>query len=163
IIQHGTNYLSIQAEGNRGVAIYCSDRLTVPGQKHVVWRTPNEGPYSKEVWAPELHLLDGRWYVYVAASDGQNRNHRMWALQSEGTDPFGKYEVKGQLYTGDHPESGADNRWAIDGTILEKEGKRYHLWSGWQDTRDVQWLYIAPMKDPLTLGKRVRMCNNDDY
>ena len=127
-------------------------------------RPPSSGPCSREVWAPELHFLDGRWYVYVAASDGQNRNHRMWALQSEGSDPLGKYSVHGPLYTGDHPETGADNRWAIDGTILEQEGKRYFLWSGWEDTRDRQWLYIAPMKDPLTIaGKRVRLCANDDY
>ena len=61
-------------------------------------RRPSTGPCSREVWAPEIHFLDGRWYVYVAASDGQNRNHRMWALQSEGADPFGKYRPRAALY-----------------------------------------------------------------
>ncbi len=164
MVQHGTNYLTCLSEANRGVAVYGSDRLTALGAKHVIWEAPEQGPCSREVWAPELHFLDDRWHVYFAASDGQNRNHRMWVLRSEGADPFGKYSVHGPLYTGDHPETGADNRWAIDGTILEQEGKRYFLWSGWEDTRDLQWLYIAPMKDPLTIvSPRVRICANDDY
>ena len=164
MVRHGTNYLTCLSEANRGVALYCSDRLTALGAKHIIWEAPEQGPFSDEVWAPEIHALDGRWYVYVAASDGQNRNHRMWVLQSEGADPLGKYSIHGPLYTGDHPETGADNRWAIDGTVLEQGGKRYFIWSGWEDTRDEQWLYIAPMRDPLTIaGKRVRLCPNDDY
>src|ERR1700759_2897692 len=33
-------------------------------EKKVVWTPPDEGPYSHEIWAPELHLLDGKWYIY---------------------------------------------------------------------------------------------------
>ncbi len=164
VLRHGTNYLTCLSEANRGVALYCSDRLTALGAKHVIWRAPESGPCSREVWAPEIHFLDGRWHVYVAASDGQNRNHRMWALRSETSNPLGNYTLHGPFYTGDHPETGTDNRWAIDGTILEQDGKRYFLWSGWEDTRDEQWLYLAPMQNPLSVsGKRVRLCANDDY
>jgi arylsulfatase A-like enzyme/GH43 family beta-xylosidase len=164
MVRYGTNYLTCLSEANRGVALYCSEGLTALGAKHVIWQAPEQGPCSREVWAPEIHFLDGRWYVYVAASDGQNSNHHLWVLQSEGRDPFGKYSVHGPLYTGDHVDTGADNRWAIDGTVLEKDGKSYFIWSGWEDIRDQQWLYIAPMKDPLTIaGNRVRLCANDDY
>jgi arylsulfatase A-like enzyme/GH43 family beta-xylosidase len=164
MVRQGTNYYTCLSEANRAVALYPSDRLTALGPKHVIWQAPEHGPCSREVWAPELHFLDGHCYVYLAASDGQNRNHRMWVLQSENSDPCGKYTLHGPLYTGDHPETGADNCWAIDGTVLEQNGKRYFVWSGWADSRDQQWLYIAPMKDPLTIGgKRVRLCANDDY
>ncbi|MBU3666454.1 MAG: DUF1080 domain-containing protein [Chthoniobacterales bacterium] len=163
IARHGDDYLLVLAEANRGIALYRSGSPTSPGRKRVIWTAPDTGPYSRQIWAPEIHFLDGHWYVYVAASDGENRNHLMWALKSEAEDPFGNYTVEGPLYTGDHPETGQDNRWAIDGTILEHEGKRYFLWSGWEDTHDEQWLYIAPMSDPLTVGKRVRICDNDDY
>ncbi len=159
----GTNYILIQSEGNMGLSLYHSPRLTAPGRKHVIWSAPEIGPFSKEVWAPEIHNIDGRWIVYFAASDGANKNHKMWALESEGANPLGHYAIRGPIYTGDHPETGADNRWAIDGTILNHKGKRYFLWSGWEDVKDEQWLYIAEMKDPFTVGKRVRMCDNDDY
>ena len=164
IVRHQGTYISCQSEGNRAIALYFSEQLTTPGRKRIIWRAPREGMCSAEIWAPELHFLDGRWHVYFAGSDGQNRNHRMWVLQSEGADPLGPYTLHGPLYTGDHPETGTDNRWAIDGTILETGGRRYFVWSGWEDERDEQWLYLAPMKDPLTLGgRRVRLCDNDDY
>src|SRR5690349_8702508 len=37
------------------------------GESRVVWRAPASGPYSRDVWAPELHYLQGRWYIYFAA------------------------------------------------------------------------------------------------
>jgi len=62
---------------------------------------------GKNVWAPELHLLNGKWYIYYAADDGQNANHRMWALESQTSDPQGPYIEHGCLET---------DGWAIDGT-----------------------------------------------
>ncbi len=164
VVQHDGKYVFCLSEANRAVALHISDGLTQFGRKQVVWDAPPGTMYSQEVWAPELHFLDNRWYVYFAADDGQNRNHRMWVLQSAGDDPLGPYTVHGPLYTGDEPATGANNRWAIDGTVLQLKDQRYFVWSGWEDTRDEQWLYIAPMKDPLTIGgKRVRLCPNDQY
>src|SRR5215469_3506520 len=34
-------------------------------------------PFNQDVWAPELHFLGGKAYVYYAADDGNNANHRM--------------------------------------------------------------------------------------
>jgi GH43 family beta-xylosidase len=164
IDQDGGHYLACFAEGNRGISIQVSDRLTVLGPKHIVWAAPETGPVSREVWAPELHHFDGHWYVYFAADDGQNRNHQSWVLQSAGDDPLGTYTLHGPLYTGDDSAMNASNRWAIDMTILEQNHHLYAIWSGWQDDRDIQYLYIAPMKDPVTMaGPRVRLCANDDY
>ena len=164
VIRHGEFYYWCQSEEDRGVAIWRSERLTDLGEKHVVWRAPDSGPYSDQVWAPELHFLDGRWYIYVAASDGSNEHHRTIVLESPGDDPLANYHFKAELYTGDSLETGRDNRWAIDATVLEQGGRRYCLWSGWEDARDEQWLYIAPMTNPWTIGaNRVRLCDNDDY
>jgi GH43 family beta-xylosidase len=141
-----------------------SDRLTVLGPEHLVWKAPDTGPASREVWAPELHLLDGRWYIYFAASDGHNKDHRAWVLQSAGSDPFGPYTLHGPLYTGGDPDLSSDNHWAIDLTVLESGNRLYAIWSGWQSGQDIQHLYIAPMKDPLTMAApRVHLCANDDY
>ena len=139
-----------------------ADRLTSLGQKHIVWRAPETGPYSREVWAPELHFLDGRWVIYFAASDGKNENHLAYALQSKTDDPLGEYELHGPFRTGDSDEQ---NVWAIDMTPLEHGGKRYALWSGWDAPgTDRQFLYVAEMASPTRLAtKRVRICSNDDY
>lgn len=162
--QDDGRYLACFAEGNRAISIQISDRLTELGPKQIVWTAPATGPASREVWAPELHHIEGHWYVYFAASDGQNKNHKAWVLQSEGDDPLGSYSLHGPLYTGDNSDLRSANRWAIDLTVFELNGHRYAIWSGWPDESDVQYLYIASMKDPLTIGAaRVRLCANDDF
>ncbi len=158
-------YLWCFSDGNRGIAIHTSDSLTSLGEKHIVWQAPAEGPYSKEIWAPELHYLDGHWHIYLAASDGKNENHLAYVLRSEGQDPLGPYQLHGPLATGEGADGRSPNVWAIDMTVLEHQGRRYALWSGWDAPgTDRQYLYIAPMKSPVELaGPRIRICDNADY
>ncbi len=158
-------YLWCFSDGNRAIAVHTSDRLTSLGRKHVVWRAPESGPYSRQVWAPELHKIDGRWYIYFAASDGNNENHLAYVLRSEGGDPLGPYELHGPMATGDGDDGRSPNVWAIDMTVLEHADQRYALWSGWDAPgSDQQYLYIAPMDSPIELaGPRVRICDNEDH
>ncbi len=114
-----------------------------------VWRAPVRGANAKHLWAPELHRLDGRWFIYYAADNGRNRNHRLWALAAAGDDPAGPYRDAGMIDTGG---------WSIDGTVFRGDGgERYLLWSGWEGPlKGAQNLYVAPLRDPLTLeGPRV--------
>ncbi|MHC4251535.1 MAG: glycoside hydrolase family 43 protein [Planctomycetota bacterium] len=115
-----------------------------------VWAPEAGKPWSKQLWAPELHKLQGRWYIYVAASDGRNENHRMYCLRAKTADPAGAYELMGKV-------AAPTDRWAIDATVLVLRGRMYFVWSGWEGDRNVrQNLYIAPMSDPWTIsGERV--------
>ncbi len=37
-----------------------------------VWRKPDSGPMQRQlIWAPELHHIDGKWYIYFAAAHTQ--------------------------------------------------------------------------------------------
>lgn len=165
MIQHAGCYYWCASEEDRRIVVRRAANLTDSGgQRFVAWEAPRRGPYSSQLWAPELHRLDGRWYIYVAASDGRNETHRMIVLEAEGDEPTGEFRFKAELYTGDDLATRRANRWAIDGTILEHGGRRYLLWSGWADDRDVQWLYIATMSNPWTVSsQRVRICANDDH
>ncbi len=157
-------YYFCQSEGDRGIAVWKSHRLTDKGVKRVVWTPPATGWNTSEIWAPELHYLSGKWYIYYAADSGENKDHRMGVLESVTDDPQGKYEDKGMLYTGDEIDSRANNRWAIDGTPLQMGDRLYHVWSGWEGTADEQWLYIAEMENPWTIKtNRVKLAENDDY
>ena len=158
-------YLWCFSEGNRAIAVHTSDRISALGAKHVVWSAPKEGPYSKEVWAPELHFLEDRWHIYFAASDGKNENHLTYVLRSKTDDPLGEYELHGPMMTKEGDDGEGPNLWAIDMTVMKHKGKLYGLWSGWDAPgTDRQYLYIAPMISPVQLGgPRVRICSNDDY
>ncbi len=103
----------------------------------------------KNLWAPELHLIGGRWYLYVAADDGRNHNHRMYVLESDGG-PFGPFLLKGRLSVPDQ------DRWAIDGTVTHIHGELYYAWSGWPGLRNGrQNIYLARMENPWTLTPEV--------
>lgn len=118
-----------------------------------IWSPPEEGPNSSEIWAPEIHFIQGKWYFYFAADDGNNENHRIWILENSSPDPFtGTWSETGELGL-------PDDKWAIDGTVFEHNGSNYFLWSGWEGDINVsQNIYIARMSDPRTIvGARVRL------
>ena len=35
----------------------------------VVWRKHTTGEMGSHIWAPELHYIDGTWYIYFTAGD----------------------------------------------------------------------------------------------
>lgn len=147
VIQWRGNYYYCWSGGG-GVRISQAARLqdiaTAPAT--TIWTAPAGQPYSQEIWAPELHFLQGKWYVYFAADDGTNANHRMYVLESSTENPFSSYTLRGKIHD-------PADRWAIDGTVLEQAGKLYFIWSGWEGTANVQQnLYIAPMSNPWTIS-----------
>jgi GH43 family beta-xylosidase len=122
-------------------------------EKTVVWTPPAEGPYSKEIWAPELHLVQNKWYIYFAADAGANETHRIWVLENDSPDPTtGEWVMKGKL-------ADETDRWAIDPSIFEDAGQLYVIWSGWEGAvNGAQNIYIARMKNPWTIdGVRSRI------
>jgi GH43 family beta-xylosidase len=155
IIRHSdNNYYLTHTTGN-SIKIY---RTTDPSQvsngfSSTVWTAPPTGNNSKNIWAPEIHFIDNKWYAYYAADDGDNVNHRMWVLENSSASPFGGTWVdKGELEL-------PDDKWAIDGTLFENEGQLYYTWSGWEGDINVQQnIYIVKMSDPLTpVGPRVKI------
>jgi GH43 family beta-xylosidase len=135
----------------RNITLFKSKSIAelASAERKVVWTPPPDQPYSKNLWAPELHFIRGKWYVYFAADDGHNRNHRLYVLENPSPDPLaGEWKLKGKLTT---PE----DRWSIDGTVMEHRGKLYLLWSGWEGTENGrQDLYIARLKNPWTVTGR---------
>jgi GH43 family beta-xylosidase len=120
-------------------------------EKKAIWTPPPGRPYSRQIWAPELHKLNGRWYVYFAADSGNNESHRLYVLEDASPDPFsGEWQLKG-------PVEGLQDHWAIDPTVFENRHREYIVWSGWPaDVDGVQNLYIARLKTPWKIrGKRV--------
>ncbi len=115
------------------------------------WTPPPGTMYSKQLWAPEIHFINGKWYVYFAADDGKNENHRMYVLENSSADPLdGAWTFKGKI-------SDASDKWAIDGSVFEHNGELYMVWSGWDgNTNGRQDIFIAKMKNPWTIeGDRV--------
>ncbi|MEQ8471789.1 MAG: glycoside hydrolase family 43 protein [Marinoscillum sp.] len=135
------------------VTLYQATKMSdlTQAYKGVVWTPPASGMNSRNIWAPEIHYVNDKWYIYYAADDGNNDNHRMWVLENANENPLvGTWTDKGELEL-------PDDKWAIDGTIFEHNGQLYYLWSGWEgDNNGRQDIYICKMSDPFTAdGERV--------
>ena len=118
-----------------------------------VWNKHESGIMSFHVWAPELHYLDGKWYIYFAASDKDD----IWALrpyvlECADEDPLnGTWVEKGMMKAApDDAFSFTD--FSLDGTVFECKGKRYYVWAEKVSVgKKISNLYIAEMKSPYEL------------
>lgn len=128
------------------------------GETVDIWSPPAGHEYSQNLWAPELHHVDGKWYIYFAA--GRPVPHffgqRTYVLEGVGPDPLAAtFRLRGPL-------GGMSDHFAIDVTVLElADRRRYFVWSGREDGQNrTQYLYIAEMADPLTIaGERVKIAS----
>lgn len=151
VIHHDGHYYYCYSAGDK---LYVSKAKNLQdigkGEVKLVF-TPLKAEYSREVWAPELHHIQGKWYIYFAADDGNNDHHKMYVVESDS--PQGNFIFKGKI-------AAKPDKWAIDGTVLDDgKGHLYFVWSGWEgDTNYRQDIYVAPMSNPWTIsGERVRI------
>jgi GH43 family beta-xylosidase len=124
--------------------------LLKTAEKKTIFIPPVGTAYSKELWAPEIHFINNKWYVYFAADNGNNNNHRMYVLENSSKDPLmGNWIFKGKV--GDKSD-----KWAIDGSVFFYKKQLYMVWAGWEgDINQKQEIYIAKMKNPWTIdGER---------
>jgi GH43 family beta-xylosidase len=114
-----------------------------------IWSDTTAGR-NANIWAPEIHFLDGKWYLYYSAAQSGAAccdTQRTQVLESSGTDPLGPYTHKNTL-TGSNLTPGG---WLIDASVLKHDGKLYLMGSGFIGG-STQSLVIAPMSNPYTLS-----------
>ncbi|WP_202864034.1 glycoside hydrolase family 43 protein [Dyella jiangningensis] len=147
VAQRDGVYYYTNTQGDR-ISLWKTTDLTHLGEVKpvVVWRAPAQGANSASIWAPELHFLDGKWYLYYTAVDKSHNDdaHRhVFVLENASADPTqGEWIDKGMLKT---------HLSGIDGTVFDHGGKRYFVYSAYVD--DHSDLIIAPMSNPWTLGE----------
>ncbi|WP_245599962.1 glycoside hydrolase family 43 protein [Paenibacillus harenae] len=129
----------------------------------VAWRKHATGMMSANIWAPEIHFIDGKWYIYFAAARTTETNdglfdHRMFVLENASANPLeGEWVEKGQIKT-------MWESFALDATTFEHRGTRYLVWA--QKDPDIKGnsnLYIAPMANPWTLAADGVMLTKPEY
>ncbi|MDZ5711230.1 family 43 glycosylhydrolase [Jeotgalibacillus haloalkalitolerans] len=144
--KHEDTYVYTHTTGSN-ITIWQSDSPTsmMNAESKVVWEPTPGTENSQNIWAPEVHFIDGKWYVYYAA-DGGGSQHRMYVLESENEDPFSEYTDVGQI-------TDPTDKWGIDGTVIQQEEELFYVWSGWEGDENVsQYIYIAGMENPMELN-----------
>jgi GH43 family beta-xylosidase len=142
---------------------------TIKGLKNAetfkVWYKHETGPMSQHIWAPEIHYLDGKWYVYFAGSEVDDIwKLRPYVIECKGQDPLKDEWIElGQMQAAD-----GDNKtfidFSLDATIFENKGKSYFCWAektGGQFAASN--LYLAEMESPIKLKTTQFMLTTPDY
>ena len=112
-----------------------------------IWKKHADGPMSWHIWAPELHYINGKWYIYFAAGRAEDPWWiRTYVLENTSPDPFcGQWEEKGLL------ESEWDS-FMLDTTVFNHKDKWYAVWAQKNEDRSINSaLYIAQMESPIKL------------
>ncbi len=123
-----------------------------------IWHKHEEGEMSANIWAPEIHFIDGKWVIYFAAGRVDDIFAiRMYALVCEADNPLeGEWKECGRIKT----------KWesfALDATTFVHRDVRYYVWA--QKDPKIEGntnLYIAKLLDPVTVSKQQVMITTPD-
>ena len=126
-------------------------------EEAVLWRHEASGPRSGFIWAPELHQIDGKWYMYFAAGPSGGGDDvfriRTYAVVCDGADPMtGKWSMLGEFQA-------PWDSFNLDSTSFVHKSVRYFAWAQKEPGIDTNSnLYIAKLESPLKLaGKATRL------
>ena len=174
----GTYYFTASVPAYDGIYLRKSDTLLgLKDAKEVeVWHKHDEGIMSIHIWAPEIHYLDGAWYIYYAGGDKDD----IWALrpyvlECQGQDPMrvlrctdpdpmtGKWEELGKMNRAPEDEFSFE-QFSLDATVFENKGEYFYIWAEKTGVgKQISNLYIAQMESPYQLKTVQVLLTTPDY
>lgn len=123
-----------------------------------IWRRHESGPMSHHIWAPEIHFIDGKWYIHLAAGRAEAIWHiRMYVLENDSPNPLeGAWVEKGQIQTD-------WDSFSLDATTFEHSGERYLAWAqNPPETRGTS-VYLAKMDTPWSIASPQMMITRPEF
>lgn len=129
----------------------------VEGDLKIVWMPPDTGMNSRNLWAPEIHHLNGKWYIYFTANGGGGDDtRRIYVLENENQDPFkGRWMERGAVNTAFA---------GLDGSVLEHGGKLIFMYAGYGNYPAYgSAIYAAEMENPWTITGENVLLTKPEY
>lgn len=127
--------------------------------ENIIWKKHSSGEMGQHIWAPELHFINNKWYIYFAAGSTSNKwAIRMYVLENSSASPLtGNWVEKGEI----QPKQAA---FSLDATTFENNGVRYLVFAK-QDSRvnNESCLFIASMSNPWTLNSTPVRISKPEY
>lgn len=126
-------------------------------EEKIIWIKHETGEMGAHIWAPEIHFLDNKWYIYFAAGRAEDIwAIRQYALECSDENPIeGKWEEKGKI------DFGLES-FSLDATTFEHKGINYLVWAQKEGEANSN-LYIAKLKNPWTIEGKPVMLSEPEY
>lgn len=99
-------------------------------EEKTIWSAHSEGIMSKHIWAPEMHEIGGKWYVFFAAGNSDDVWHiRPYMLRLEGNDPMNDKWIELGKVKALEGDDVSFNSFSLDMTHFEHKGKHFLIWA----------------------------------
>lgn len=159
-------YGAADAEGYDRIILRRS--RTVDGLKDaeekVIWDEKDTPTAHRYIWAPEIHEIGGKWYVYFAASDSADNvwDIRCHVIACEGNDPYNdKWIDKGRFQACEGDDFSF--RWfSLDMTYFESGAKSYVAWAQTDGNSNVYIATVDP-KEPWKTTSPAVLLTKPEY
>ena len=164
---NGKYYFTASVPEYDKIVLRCSG--TLEGLKEApeleIWHKHESGPQSKHIWAPEIHYLFGKWYIYYAGGEMEDIwKIRPYVLECQGDDPMRDPWIEKGKMTRAATDKFSFEAFSLDATVFENHGKWYYIWAEKTGVgKQISNLYIARMKNGYTLETDQVLLTTPDY
>lgn len=163
----GKYYFTASVPAYDAIVLRCSDTLAglAQAEEKVLWTKHESGPMSKHIWAPEIHFLYGKWYIYYAGGEMEAEwEIRPYVLECQGENPMtDEWIEKGKMRRAKDDEFSFE-AFSLDATVFENKGRWYYIWAEKVGVgKQISNLYIAEMENGYTLKTVQVMLTTPDY
>lgn len=163
----GTYYFTASLPGYDKIALRRAAVLEdlAKAREVLIWNKHETGPMGAHIWAPELHYLEGKWYLYFAAGEAENKwNIRPYVLECLGQDPLrDEWVERGRMQCADEDEF-SFRAFSLDATVFENKGCHYYVWAEKVGVgKQISNLYIARLESPVKLKTVQVLLTTPDY
>lgn len=163
----GKYYFTASVPAYDRIILRCSDSLAglAEAEEHTIWTAHKFGPMSKHIWAPELHFIFGKWYIYFAGGEVFDQwKIRPYVLECQGMDPIrDPWVEKGKMQCAEEDEF-SFRAFSLDATVFESKGQHYCIWAEKVGVgKQISNLYIARMENGYTLNTVQVLLTTPDY
>lgn len=134
-------------------------------EEKTIWLCHESGPMSKHIWAPELHFIFGKWYIYYAGGEKDDPwKIRPYVLECKDNDPMtGTWQELGIMNCSEDDEF-SFRAFSLDATVFSNGGEHYYVWAEKVGVgKQISNLYIARMKNGNTLDTVQVLLTTPDY
>lgn len=163
----GTYYFTASVPAYDRIVLRSADSIQGlrTAEEVTLWKKHEEGPQSIHIWAPEIHFVDGGWYIYYAAGDKDDIwEIRPYVLHCKGNDPMqDEWEEMGMMQAADEDEF-SFHAFSLDATVFSHKGENYYIWAEKTGVgKQISNLYIAKMSAPNKLATVQVLLTTPDY
>ena len=139
VIKHGYKYYFTASYPAYGSVEKGYDRIILreadtllglaDAQEKTIWKAHSEGIMARHIWAPEIHYILDKWYIFFAAGEKDAIwNIRPYVLVCDGDPMKDKWTELGKMQACADDEV-SFNSFSLDMTYFEHKDKHYLIWA----------------------------------